>query len=612
MSATAEQTLQRLRDEPALWCEQLAKIVDKQRQLVPLIFNAGQAALDSALRIQRLEGKPERVISLKARQTGNSTYSQARAIQQTTLRRFQAALVIAHDKETSKKLFRIGERIYDNLPPIPEVRPDRISHRKGLFLHFSDEEEGGFPDSTYLVDTAGERESGRGGTYTLLHGSEVAFWPDIEAKLTALGESIPDEAGTFINLESTANGANAFKDLWTDAVEGRSDFIPFFWPWWKQPEYTLPFANDAEREAFEREVGTGPYGDDEPGYLNPGLLDTITGEHVPLTIEQLHWRRRKIASPSYGGRLDRFKQEMPATPSEAFISSGRQVFEPSLVQVIVDATDLTDPRIPTSEYPGPEVGQFKAASKKKVATRTGPQEIPASAIWIPKSELTLADDANWRLWLDAPEITDGVPTGQFVLAADISGEVTEKDGWSSDEPAWDTIQIIGHESRLQVAEWRGRLDSDLLAEQIFLACLHFNKPWAAPESTGYGGAVVRRLFMDYKYPFVYKRKSHGTSQEGQLDRLGFSTDRATKPLLDSNFTEAIRDGTHGIRSRALALELTTYIRDARGRTRPEKGKFSDLLMAYSIAQFVADIQPMKKARGRRGPDAPVGYGGRSG
>lgn len=608
MSATAEETLQRLRDEPAIWAEHLAKIVDKQRQLIPFIFNEGQQTLDGMLRVQRETGLPERAIALKSRQIGVSTYVQARAIQQTTLNQFQAALVIAHDKETTKKLFRIGERIYDNLPPIPEVKPNKISHRRGTFLHFGDEDGGGWPDSTYLVDTAGERESGRGGTYTLFHGSEVAVWPDIATKLTALGEAIPDEPETLVVLESTANGANEFKDLWTDAVEGRSDFAPFFWPWWKQAEYTLPFANDDEREAFERRVGTGPYGEDEPALLNPGPLDTITRQHVPLTLEQLHWRRRKIASPYFGGKLDKLKQEHPTTPQEAFVSSGRQVFEPSLVQVIVDATDLTDPRIPTAEFPGPEIGQFKAASKKEVLTRSGPQQIPASAIWIPKSDLSLSEDANWRLWLkDTPEITDGKPTGQFIIGSDISGEVTEKDGWASDEPAWDTIEVIGHESRLQVAEWRGRLDSDLLAEQIYLACLHFNKPWAAPEATGYGGAVIRKLFMDYKYPYLYKRRSHGTTMESQVDRYGFSTDRATKPLLDANFAEAIRDGTHGIRSRALALELTTYIRDSRGRTRPEKGKFSDLLMAYSIAQFVADIQPMKKMGGRRGPDKGVGY-----
>jgi hypothetical protein len=47
------------------------------------------------------------------------------------------------------------------------------------------------------------------------------------------------------------------------------------------------------------------------------------------------------------------------------------------------------------------------------------------------------------------------------------------------------------------------------------------------------------------------------------------------------------EGTDGIRSRLLADELTTYVRDPNGKTRPEKNKFADLLMAWLIGQYIA-------------------------
>jgi hypothetical protein len=37
----------------------------------------------------------------------------------------------------------------------------------------------------------------------------------------------------------------------------------------------------------------------------------------------------------------------------------------------------------------------------------------------------------------------------------------------------------------------------------------------------------------------------------------------------------------------LADELTTYVRDPNGKTRPEKNKFADLLMAWLIGQYIA-------------------------
>jgi hypothetical protein len=48
--------------------------------------------------------------------------------------------------------------------------------------------------------------------------------------------------------------------------------------------------------------------------------------------------------------------------------------------------------------------------------------------------------------------------------------------------------------------------------------------------------------------------------------------------------EMLREGTHGIRSRGLALELTTYVKLSDGSHGPDAEAFSDRLMAYMQAQ----------------------------
>jgi hypothetical protein len=44
--------------------------------------------------------------------------------------------------------------------------------------------------------------------------------------------------------------------------------------------------------------------------------------------------------------------------------------------------------------------------------------------------------------------------------------------------------------------------------------------------------------------------------------------------------------------------MLSYIRNSKGRTKPEPGKLSDLLMAWMIGQYVATIRPVRPERER--------------
>ncbi len=79
-----------------------------------------------------------------------------------------------------------------------------------------------------------------------------------------------------------------------------------------------------------------------------------------------------------------------------------------------------------------------------------------------------------------------------------------------------------------------------------------------------------------------------------VDRLGFSTDARTKPMMESRGVELLREGTDGIVSRLVAQQMLSYVRDKRGRSQPEPGKLSDALMAWMIAQMVAQGSPIPR------------------
>lgn len=507
----------------------------------------------------------------------NSTYIQGKLIQRATMTANYHTAVVAHDRETGAKLYRIGQHFYSHLPA--EIKPEIASFRRSQYLHFAERgdawmEGERWPDSTYYVDTASETDAGRGGTFAAIHGSEVAFWPDLITKLTALQAAVPDDPETMLFLESTANGHNEFKDFWDDAVEGRNDYIPFFWPWHKEATYTMPFSSEQEREAFI--VGDGPYGEDEQA-----LIDTYS-----LTIEQLHWRRYTIANKT-AGRLDKFKQEYPANAEEAFLTTGHRVFDPQVVNGILVTCDLTDPRTPDQDNPGPEKGTLRATQQRMVASsRGGLIERPEEPEWSPDPT------GRWRLWHPREDaFFTPPPDKRYVIGVDVSGGEFK----STVEPAYNAINVIDHETREQIATYRSREDDMILAAECYMAGMFFNGAWLAVEITGgWGLPVARRLALDYGYPFVYHRERLDNMRGKEQDTLGWNTDSRTKPLLVAKAQEILRDGTHGVRSRVLAQEMLTFIRTETGKTEPEPGKYSDLLMAWMISHLVADLMPLRR------------------
>jgi hypothetical protein len=448
----------------------------------------------------------------------------------------------------------MGRLMWDSIPDEADLKPKLVGRRKQRLLEFSNH-------SWYQSDSAKEFESGRGLTLHSLHVSEVAFFADAQRKLTGLLQAVPNEPGTLIVLESTANGANYFKDLWDSAAAGESDYIAFFSPWFHETAYQRRFANEAELEDFRARVGEGSVGEDEPDLQAQGL-----------SLEQLHWRRWVIRN-NFAGDLDRFKQEFPASPAEAFMTSGRLVFGVSMVRRAQQAAE---------KAAKPESGTLEPTGLVTRRSRGVLVEVPTGVEFKPRP---IDDDRRpgWLVWEHPGDHPADEPAGQYIIGVDASGG-DERNGVA----AYHAVEVVNHRTKVQAAEYRSRIDPDQLAFEIYLACLYFNQPWAAVEVTGsWGGPAARRLKFDFRYPFTYQRPALEAAHLRTEDRLGWDTNRVSKAHLESGAMELLREDTHGIRSKGLALEIGWYVRDPRNRSGPEPGKWSDRLMAWMIAQEVA-------------------------
>jgi len=288
------------------WIDENLKIINKNGELVSLCPNDGQLMLAGIIQKQRAAGFPVRILLLKPRQVGWSTWSEAEAFYEINSRSNWTALCVSADTESTDMVFNMTRTFQSHLP-VECRRPTKASNRKEIRYRAPH-------GSKFLTQTAGKDVLGRGGTIHFFHGSEVAFWPKAKEGLAAVLQMVPKNPDTIVILETTANGVGgAFYDMYWQAVDRQKSgdslegYLPIFFPWHKFLEYTT-------------EPPEGFVADED---------ERIVQKECDLTNAQVYWRRLKIQE--LGGDEALFRQEYPATAMEAFQTSGNPVFLQSMI-----------------------------------------------------------------------------------------------------------------------------------------------------------------------------------------------------------------------------------------------------------------------------------------
>ncbi len=239
----------RLECEPELIldaAELLLRVRDREGNVRPLIANAAQRRFE--------ERRGRQNIVLKARQMGVTTWAAGRFFLRTITRPGTLTLQVAHTREAAESIFRIVQRMWEELPAFL---------REGLLVRSrANVGQMVFPelDSEYRVASACDVGAGRGLSVQNLHCSEVSQWPG-DAAMTLAGLRAALAPGGELVLESTPNGAyGAFYAEWCAGVDGGGDkdaMVRHFMPWWLEQAYVGPVVDaaamtDEERALVER------------------------------------------------------------------------------------------------------------------------------------------------------------------------------------------------------------------------------------------------------------------------------------------------------------------------------------------------------------------------
>lgn len=494
----------RLYEDFEFYAKHALKIRTKEGEVKPFTLNEAQMRLLGAIQGQiESEGKV-RVVILKARQMGLSTLVGGWLYWYISQHTAQKGLVVTHHADSTRALFDMTKRYFDNTPEI--LKPhSKYSSRKELQFDIL--------DSSYVVATAGGDGIARGETFTQAHLSELAFWPNATAKenLNAILQAIPNTKGTAVFIESTANGVSgSFYEMWKGAVDGTNGYIPVFLPWFIQPEYREPVPQKFTKTPDEEDLV----------------------EKFGLDDEQLMFRRRKVAQNG----LELFQQEYPATAEEAFLTSGRPVFNTQDLQKRLDAA--------------PELRQRMALEEGEFVEH-------------PRGELLIY------------KIHD--PTETYYIGADVSMGVRGGD--------WSVAQVLDSKKR-QVAKFRSQVHPDYYAEVLAALGYFYNTAKIVVESNNHGILTCTRLGKDYAYPNFYTEVVYDKLSDRETVKLGFHTNVKTKPLIIDQLRASMRMNEVEVNDKNTLRELMTYIVNENGAMEAEHGCFDDEVMSLALANHI--------------------------
>jgi len=166
------------------------------------------------------------VICKMPRQTGKSTTIIAYLLHFVLYNQDVRVGILANKGGTARELLGRWKLAYENLPMW--LQQGVVEWNKGNIE---------LENGSKILASSTSSSAIRGGTFNIIFLDEFAFVPDniAEEFFRSVYPTISSGSSTKVLIVSTPNGMNQFYKMWTDAVEGRSDYLPIDVHWSEVP-----------------------------------------------------------------------------------------------------------------------------------------------------------------------------------------------------------------------------------------------------------------------------------------------------------------------------------------------------------------------------------------
>ena len=519
---TNGELLAEIKRKPEKLIELVFIVVDKNQKTMPFFLNDVQHDFMDTLN-KAIEDFEAGIITdicllvLKGRQQGFTTLVTAYQLACSILNRNFQGYTLADKSDNSEAIFQNKAKFpYSQLPEVLQPT-EKFNNRKQLLFEKL--------NSSWAVDTA-TKDVGRSRTVNFFHGSECAFWKDGIAPIQgALGEAFTKNCIKI--YESTANGYNDYQKMWNSGVH-----INCFYEWWRTQEYRIDFRNEEYKVDFLKQI------DSKKGWIWDRLR--WLRDEKNLEPEQLFWYWNK-----YDKYLDKdlIKQEYPCTPQEAFLLSGKNVFDTAVI--LERLARLAKPIRTgyfTYDYDGLKITNIK---------------------WV-------TDKSGYIKLYDVPRLTE------YCIGGDTAGEGSD----------YFTGHVLDAKTGVQVATLKHQFDADQYTRQMYCLGMYYKTALIGIEANfdSYPIMELQRL----GYPKQYTREAQDTYTGKTEKRFGFKTTSLTRPTIISRLIEIVREHCDTINDKDTLEELLTIVRNEKGRIEAPEGGHDDQMMGLAIAHHIRD------------------------
>ena len=451
----------------------------------------------------------------------------------------QKAKVYAHLQDTANTLYTYYRQYEDSWRASgdPDERIDKLKLTASAYGKHMNYEGGGY----IQFGSAETSSGGRGDSLKYLQLSETAFWRKSGELRTGLLQSVPDVEDSIIIDESTANGVGGdFHSGWQAAMDpaNKDGWLGIFCAWHEHPEYVRPLS--IPKEQFANTLKEE---------------ERILCEVHKVSFEQLQWRRSTI-SIKCEGSLEKFKQEYPSTPEEAFLATGRTVFD---MGAVIKQTPIRE--VPAGELYEDNQGMANRRSKTFSFVRSADNR------------------GGLRVWKQPS------PGHRYAIGADTAQGIDVNSRLGNPDPDYSFATVWDCNSGQLQASLRDRLTPFEFAAYLSDLGEWFNNAFICIESTGLGISTCEKI-MEFNYPLesLYLRRSNPNeiNSAPNLQEVGFHTNAATKPHLITGIQHWLRNGLIHIYDPIIIAELMTYVHSGAGKMGARPGCHDDGVISLGL------------------------------
>jgi hypothetical protein len=497
-----------IRRDALAWFSSHAKIEMKDGEIRRPEPNAHQIKIDRVLKIARKRGVPARIIGLKPRQKGSSTFGVA--VGHCRLKSRTGRGLIAGGKHfQGANLFRMLDTY---------VKTDELDPKSAVVKDMQADYQNG---SMMQRITLANGDAGRSGTYQFLLVTEAAYLAEegvanADKVLDGLVKCVPFVADTIIIVESTANGASGyFFETWETAItmdefeRGKNGYVQVFSAWFEFPDSVM---------APEKE-----------GIFSEADYTSAEAEYAAkwgLQMEQVAWMRWAIRDECKGD-FDKFQQDYPSDPETAFLRSGRCVF----------GADGLKYQEAVSALRRPEFGYINH------------HEESDRVLWVPCDERQ-AKCVRWehprvgcRYLVSVDTMTGEDQTGgkdpdSHAIMVHRAGYMAMNGEWIEPALVMRNMLVPGHKPGSLVCWW----NIDVVEAEVYRMARYY-KAVIAPEMNMDRGLVeLLKLRGDAD---IYRRRIFNKREQTETEALGWMTDPKTRPMILEKLISEIREAGKG-------------------------------------------------------------------